>query len=212
MIAINLLNWREKLRVIQNTRLYVVAGTVAVICMILTLIVYGFVGRLIAAQQSDIVYLSEQMKGVEEKIKELNDLETQKKLLLERQKVVESLQDSRPFVVRLFDGVVRIIPDGIVLDELSRKGNELSLKGTSDSNATIAKMMSNVQALKWVQEANLGELKSTKADKSTAAQPTAQQGSSATNQTGAVSPDDKSDTSRIGFELKITLDAKQVGG
>lgn len=219
MVAINLLNWREKLRVIQNTRFYVASGVVAVICMLLTFVVYGVIGGMISAQQNDITYLTDQMKGVDEKIKELKDLQTQKDLLLERQKVIESLQDSRPFVVRLFDGIVRVIPDGIVLDEMSRKGNDLTLKGTSDSNATIAKMMANVQLLKWVKDAKLGELKSAKADKSSN---TSNQGvaparvtpntAGARANTAQPTAEGQADNSRIGFQLIISLDALQAGG
>lgn len=159
MTTINLLSWREKHVQIQNNKFYFVSSSAGLICVILTLIVSFSINVISTGVKENISYLKSEISLVEGKIKKIKGLQEQKDILIERRKVIEALQASRPFTVKLFDNVARIIPRGVMLDGMSRKGNELKLTGQSVSNDLIATFMKNLQRLRWVKNTILSEIK-----------------------------------------------------
>jgi len=82
--------------------------------------------------------------------------------LLNRMQIVQSLQQSRPLVVRLFDELVRQIPTGVYLTDFSRKGKKLALKGKSESTPRISAFMRNIEKSKWVAKADVSGIKADK--------------------------------------------------
>lgn len=159
MIAINLLDWREQRRVIQNNRFFVLIGLTIFMCSLLAFMLSGVINELIGSNQSDVAQLTSEVSSVEKKIALIKDLQAQKDLLLARRQVIESLEDSRPFVVRIFDNLARVVPAGVVLTELTRKDDLLTLIGTGDSNVDVSDFMKNIQKLRWVDSAKLSEIK-----------------------------------------------------
>lgn len=159
MININLLDWREKRRQIENNKLgaFIV---LSILCGIFISLLAEFtIKEMISSYQDNVKYLSSEISAVEEKISQIQDLETQKNTLLDRRKMIESLQDSRSFMVKIFDNLPRIIPPGLVLNEMTRKGDLLTLIGTAYNNEIVTAFMLNLQRLKWVKDAKLANLK-----------------------------------------------------
>lgn len=164
MININLLNWREKRRVIQNNRL-IAFVIMAVLCgAILALFVGIIIKSMITHHQSNIAYLATEISAVEQKINQIQDLETQKQTLLDRRKIIESLQDARSFVVKIFDNLPRVIPAGVTLNDMTRKGDLLTLTGLSYTNTLVSDFMLELQRLKWIKDAKLTDLKTSTSD------------------------------------------------
>ncbi len=158
MIKVNLLNWRGKQVEILNNRFYFVVGVVVAITILFNVVIFAILSSLISGQNANTVYLQSEITPIESKIVEIKDLQSQKDLLLNRRKIIQSLQTSRPFVVNLFDNLVRVMPDDVILTDLSRKGNDILISGVSESNYSVSVLMENVQHLSWVQDAKLGEL------------------------------------------------------
>ena len=73
--------------------------------------------------------------------------------------IVQSLQQSRPLVVRLFDELVRQIPTGVHLTSLERKGADLSLKGISESTPRISAFMRNIEGSQWLTRPDVSNIK-----------------------------------------------------
>lgn len=159
MISVNLLNWRSKRLKILNHRFIVIAVMAAMVSALLTLSIEVIINSKLNNVKGNITYLDGELQGVEGRIKEINELQQQKDLLLSRRKVIESLQASRPMVVSIFDNIVRAIPDGVYLKDMTRKENVLTLSGVSNTNYAITVLMENVQKLSWVKDAKLGEIK-----------------------------------------------------
>lgn len=158
MIAINLLDWRNKYVSAMNNRFFVLTAAVVVACALITLSGVLIIDGMISTVKDDINYIDGEIKLVEGKMQEIKDLQDQKKLLLSRKQLIESLQASRPLIVSIFDNVVKAIPEGIVLTELTRKGTDLLINGNSDSNYSITVLMENMQKLDWVKEAKLTQI------------------------------------------------------
>lgn len=159
MISVNLLDWRSKRTRILNHRFIVIVVIAAIVSALLTLSIELIISSKLNTVKGNVAYLDSELQSVEGRIKEINQLQQQKDLLLSRRKVIESLQASRPMVVSIFDNIVRAMPDGVYLKDMTRKENVLTLSGVSNTNYAITVLMDNVQKLNWVKDAKLGEIK-----------------------------------------------------
>jgi type IV pilus assembly protein PilN len=97
-------------------------------------------------------YLKSELSQIDQKIKEIEDLETKKKRLLSRMDVIQQLQLSRPEIVHLFDELARTIPDGVQLIDLAQAGKLLTIDGIAQSNARVSVYMRNLEFSPWLQD------------------------------------------------------------
>lgn len=196
MISINLIDWRSQKVLILNRRFAFVTVVTVVVWILLAMLIYLFISLQIGTAKGDMDYLDQQVKLLSGPLNEIKGLQAQKDILLSRRKAIDALQGSRPLVVNIFDNIVRAMPDGVVLNALQRKGDDIIMNGVSDSNYSISVLMENIQHLPWVKTAKLGEIKggtgAAKDDSDTTAKKTA---------TTAAAP---TPSGTINFSLTIT--------
>jgi type IV pilus assembly protein PilN len=101
----------------------------------------GYANSLISDQNQRNTLLQTEITKLDVKIKEIQDLEAQKKRLLARMQVIQDLQESRPKVVKVFDSIARVVPEGIHLEKVVRTGNTITFSGTAESNARVSVFM-----------------------------------------------------------------------
>lgn len=145
MININLLPWREELEEEKKKEFLFLIVVASAMALIILLIIHIIISHAISLQNADNDYLKEQIKILEKQIIEVKALEKEKSELLEKMKVIQSLQASRPQVVKLFDGIVRLIPDGLYLTSLSRTGDVVHIDGKAESNTRVSTLMRNIE-------------------------------------------------------------------
>ena len=150
MARINLLPWREARRKEQQRAFVSVTAFSAALTAVLVGFVHIHVNGLIEYQERRNQYLENEIKILDDKIKEIKKLESTKKALLERMNVIESLQATRPGVVHLFDELVNTLPDGTYLTSVTQKGESLSISGKAESNARVSAYMRNIDASDWM--------------------------------------------------------------
>ena len=73
--------------------------------------------------------------------------------------IVQSLQQRRPLVVRLFDELVRQIPSGVHLTRFERKDPDLIFKGISESTPRISAFMRNIEDSQWLTRPDVSNIK-----------------------------------------------------
>lgn len=150
MSSINLLPWRDELRRVRN-RVFLawVIGTI-VICFALTAFANIMIGLMIASENNNINSIKKEEQKISLKIKEIQDLQRNKKDLLDRMQVIQSLSGTRSVAIRLIDILPKIIPNGIYLTEIQRKGlkdqDQIIISGVSQTNATVSLFIENFQA------------------------------------------------------------------
>ncbi|MEM9102030.1 MAG: PilN domain-containing protein [Pseudomonadota bacterium] len=155
MANINLLPWRDELRQERKKEfinILVLAVALAAMSMMGVRTVYQ---NKVDVQKERNDILTTEIALLDKKIKEIKELEQQKQELINRMEIIQDLQQSRPLIVRLFDELVRIVPDGVFLDTLERKGQNLSITGKTESNPRVASFMRNVENSLWIQNASL---------------------------------------------------------
>ena len=82
--------------------------------------------------------------------------------MLDRKKVVESLQSNRTEAVRLLDQLVRQLPDGLYLKSIKQTGDVVNVIGYATSNARVSTLMRNFEASPWLEDPKLVEIKAVK--------------------------------------------------
>ena len=159
MAQINLLPWREELRKEQQRQFLTILGLSAVLMGLIVLAVHIQVAGMINNQQSRNDFLKKEITKVEKQIKEINNLANEKKRLLARMEVIETLQRNRPEVVHLFDEIVKVMPEGTYLSSMRQKGKSLELTGMAQSNARVSALMRNIDSSPWLSQPQLQIIK-----------------------------------------------------
>ena len=155
MAQINLLPWREEQRKEQQRQFLTILGLSAVLMGLIVLAVHIQIAGMIGNQQSRNEYLSKEISKVEKQIKEINNLAKEKKRLLSRMEVIETLQRNRPEVVHLFDEIVKVMPEGTYLTSMNQSDKSLVVKGMAQSNGRVSALMRNIDSSAWLSSPQL---------------------------------------------------------
>jgi type IV pilus assembly protein PilN len=144
MAHINLLPWREERRQERQKQFFILLGMGFVFSCAILYSAIAYSDRLISIQNGRNAFLNNEIRLLDIKIKEISKLEQEKEKLLARMQVIQDLQESRPKVVKVFDSIVKTVPDGIHLDLLEREGETLKISGKAQSNARVSVYMRNL--------------------------------------------------------------------
>lgn len=160
MARINLLPWREELRKRQQREFGYMIGAGVALSLLLIVLIHFIIQGWIGGQNERNDLLKREIALLEEKIKEIRELEKVKSNLISRMEVIQQLQTSRPQIVHLFDEIINVLPDGSYLTELVQEGNILTLKGRAQSNARVSALMRGIDKSQWLTKPVLEEIAS----------------------------------------------------
>jgi type IV pilus assembly protein PilN len=149
-VHINLLPWRAELRQ-QKKRDFFARTALAVFCALLVMLtVHLHIARTIDRQIRRNEFMKSEIRVLDEKIKEIQNLDTQKRRLVARMEVIQQLQTSRPAVVHLFDEIVRTVPDGVSLSDLTQTDQKMIINGSAQSNGRVSAYLRNLESSRWL--------------------------------------------------------------
>ncbi|MBR9827779.1 MAG: PilN domain-containing protein [Oceanospirillales bacterium] len=158
MARINLRPWREE----RNERLQKrFIGNIVGAALLGGLVVLGisyYYDVQMERQNVRNSYLKAEIVKLDQKIKEIQELRAKRERLLERLQAIQQLQGNRPIIVRNFDELVRVLPDGIQYDSLIRRGEVITIEGMAEDNNDISGLMRRLDASIWFKEPNLRQV------------------------------------------------------
>lgn len=163
MAKINLLPWREELRKERQKEFGIMLGVAAVLALVAWGGVHVYHTQLIEYHQARNSYLEKEIAKLDDKIKEIQQLQKEKERLLARMRAIEQLQSNRPLIVRFFDEVVKTLPDGVSLLAINQKGKNITINGVAQSNARVSNFMRNLDASEWLTDPDLNIIQATNA-------------------------------------------------
>jgi len=166
MIRINLLPHREIKRKQQQKEFFIMLGAVLGLGAAAWFAVHSYLGGQLEEQNGRNTYLESEIATLDKQIDEIKKLKEQTAALLQRKKVVESLQANRAETVYLLDQLVRQLPDGVYLKTVQQKANKVTIGGFAQSNARVSTFMRNLESSPYLEKPVLIEIKAI-ADKST---------------------------------------------
>ncbi|MCW8918258.1 MAG: PilN domain-containing protein [Gammaproteobacteria bacterium] len=155
MAHINLLPWREALRKQKKQDFFAVVAIFSGIMIAVVIAAHLYMASLIDNQIARNETLKREITQIDKKIKEIKDLENQKEQLIARMRVIEELQSNRPAIVRLFDELAKIIPEGLYIDSLVQKNGSITITGQAQSNARVSAFMRALEESAWFKQPSL---------------------------------------------------------
>lgn len=161
---INLLDWRgeRRERRLQDFKKQMVAG--AVIGVALAGLWWLHAGAVLAEQEARNDMLRAEIQRLDREIEEIAELERVQENLLARMEVIDQLQASRSATVHFFDQLVATVPDGVHLQRLQQRGEEVTIEGLAESNARVSSYMKNLEASVWFDNPRLVVIRSAQRD------------------------------------------------
>lgn len=158
MANINLLPWRERLREERKQQFLVTLGITVAIALLILFAIDRILASQISNQNARNAYLTEQIALLDKEIAEIRQLQQQKRDLTARMTVIQDLQGRRPVIVRLFDELVRTLPDGIYYDTITSTETSISVVGIAESNSRVSALMRALDESPWFANPDLRQV------------------------------------------------------
>ncbi len=159
MARINLLPWREQLREERKQRFLVTLGGVLLVAGGAVFLASQYLDSAIENQRARNDYVRTEISLLDARIAEIRELRTRRQQLLERMKIIQDLQGNRPIIGRVFDQLVRTLPEGVYFTELKMNGSTIAITGAAESNNRVSNLMRNLDSSQWLTAPNLTEVK-----------------------------------------------------
>jgi type IV pilus assembly protein PilN len=156
---INLLPHREERRKRARQHFAATAVLTAIVGLVIVGAVHLYFAEMIDAQNERNKFLKGEIARLDKQIAEIRKLKDEITALLERKKIIETLQTDRAQTVHLLDELVRQMPEGVYLKSVTQKGLNVKLEGYAQSNARVSTLMRNIEASPWLENPGLVEVK-----------------------------------------------------
>ncbi len=158
MANINLLPWRAERRKQREREFYMMLAGTAIAALAVLFAAIFWMSHLIGDQNDRNAYLQREIKALDKKIEEIQDLDRKRSALLTRKEIIEQLQSNRSQMVHLFDEMVKTIPEGVRLTSMKQAGDTLTLEGVAESNSRVATYMRNIDNSPWMGRTDLRKI------------------------------------------------------
>ena len=167
MIRVNLLPHREEARKRRQQQFGVLAGISLAIALLVAGAVWIFLDQQVTQQQANVAYMKGEIAKLDKQIEEIRKIREETASLLAKKRVVEGLQANRSEPVQLLDQLLRQLPEGVYLKQITQKGTKVNIVGYAQSNARVSTLMRNLGASPYLENPELVEIRAVPApDKS----------------------------------------------
>lgn len=146
MPNINLLPWRQALRQRRRKEFLIGIGAAVALAVVVALLAHLTVSSMIDAQKLRNELLETEIAELDKAIEQINALDEQKQRMIARMQVIDTLQASRPEVVKLFDQIVATLPEGVYLTSVKQSGKKIEFNGVAQSSTRVSAFMRNIDA------------------------------------------------------------------
>lgn len=155
MSNINLLPWREVQRAQNDKKLLVASFMFWVACGLVGFLALQNMNGKLSYQRERNQYMVHENSKLNRKIADIRKLQAEKQDLVGRIDVIQSLQQDRIHIVHVFDDIVRKLPSGVTLDNMSKVNREIHLKGRAQSNSRVSELMNKADSSQFFGRSNL---------------------------------------------------------
>lgn len=159
MILINLLPHREEARKRRKEAFQATMFASFLLGLVIAGAIYWWFQIMITDQQAKNNFLQQEIKVLEEQIKEIASIEDEIAALRARQKAVEDLQSDRNLPVHLLTELVKQLPDGVYITAIGQTGQTITMQGMAQSNERVSELLRNLSAnTPWLDKPELSEI------------------------------------------------------
>lgn len=158
MPYINLMPWRETARKERQQQFLAILGVTAGIVVFLVFLLNLYYSERLEGQEYRNNYLRSEISILDKRIREIRNLNKTKDDLNQRIELIELLQESRNMGTQIFNEVARVVPAGIFLTKVEKKGTGLLINGKSESNNRLSNMMREIERSELLDGADLDSI------------------------------------------------------
>lgn len=144
MILINLLPHREAARKRRREVFFAALGAAAVAGVLVGAGVFAWYQAQISFQQERNQFLQGEIAKLDAQIKDIAKLQEEIAALRARQQAVEDLQANRNLPVHLLNELVKQLPDGVYVTNMTQENLTVTLKGVAQSNERVSELLRNL--------------------------------------------------------------------
>lgn len=141
MAYINLLPWREAARKERQKNYILALALTALVSFLVFFVVNQVYNARLDGQAKRNQYLESEIRILDQRIAEIRNLNETKRSLQQRMTLIEQLQGSRNLGTQIMSEIATIVPNGVYLTQLEKKGSMLLLIGKSESNNRLSNML-----------------------------------------------------------------------
>lgn len=177
MARINLLPWRKEQRERRNKEFNLLAGAVAGLAILATVLAFSLLNRDLSNQQAANKRIEDANAQLDVALKSIEELEAQREQMLSQMRVIQDLQGRRSVPVRVWDDMARAVPEAMYLTNIKREADVITLTGFADNPNVVATLVRNLNSSQWLDNSAVVSIKSKlEAYQETIAQPTTNAG------------------------------------
>lgn len=158
-VSVNLLPWRVEKRERETKEFISFSIAGAVVAILIVLAMYFYVSSLENEQRSLNKRLEREIKIMDTRIAQIKKIKQLRSALISRMSIIQSLQETRPLTVHLVDEIIKVLPKGIHIEKIERKGDLILITGFVESNSSVSVMMRNIHDSHWINYPRLSEIK-----------------------------------------------------
>lgn len=155
MTQINLLPWRETLREERKKKYLTVMAMVLISTGAFVFAADRFVRDAIDNQMARNEFMQGEIRILDKQLAEITELQQQKREIQDRMNVIQNLQGSRPVIVRVFDELVKRLPEGVYFETVERNGEAMNIVGMAESYSELTTLMRNLDESEWFTDPDL---------------------------------------------------------
>ncbi len=153
MARINLLPWRDELRVKRNNEFIVYSVAALLMGLAAAGGTWFYYDQKLQDQEQANQLIVSTNQNLDVQLKALDGLQEQRNAIVERMKLIQGLQTQRPIAVHLIDEVVRVTPSNMYITKFVRTGDKFTIEGKAESPNTVAELLRNLEASSWYRNA-----------------------------------------------------------
>lgn len=164
MIRINLLPHRELKKAAHRKRFQNMLAAALLAGLGLSYAGYSWLDSTLSEQQRRNQQLQTAIAKLDKELSNIETLRRQRLDMLTRKELVERLQHSRTEATRIFDHLIKTLPEGVFIKSFKQTGTTIALSGTALSSARVSALMRNLEQSEVFSTPILIEVSSTLAD------------------------------------------------
>lgn len=164
MIRINLLPHRELKKAARRKRFQNMLAAALLAGLGLSYAGYSWLDSTLGEQQHRNQQLEQAIAQLDQQLSNIENLRQQRMALLSRKELVEQLQSSRTEATRIFDHLIKTLPEGVFIKSFKQTGTSIAISGTALSSARVSALMRNLEQSEVFSSPILIEVSSTLID------------------------------------------------
>lgn len=161
MITINLLPWRTEERRLKQQQFFIYLGLIISTTIVFCSFMHFYFAHQLKTMSEFNLLLEKEIAEVDEQITAVNAIKEQKNDLISQLTIIHALQANRIELVSMFNNFVEILPPGIYLTDIEKKGQIIHLAGQARNNQQISILMEHIDHSKSFLTPNLTEITDT---------------------------------------------------